>query len=68
MRISMSPGPKITAEQYSLEELRRAYIELGISYHFEDLPKAIEQAKKNRIYDDAMKAHDSRPDLREHDA
>lgn len=61
----MSIGPKITTEMYTLEELHRAYVELGLSYHFDDLPKAIAQAKKNRIFDEAMKAHDSRPDLRE---
>lgn len=61
----MPIGPKITAEQFTLDELHRAFRELGHVYHYDSLVEAVAQAKKNRIYDEAMKMADSRPDLRE---
>ena len=55
----------ISSENFTLEELRRAYRDLDkSSYQYDDLVKVVDQARKNRIVDEAMKAHDSRPDLR----
>ena len=56
----------ITEDHFTMQELRRAYDDLDVRWHFEELrDRVIPQMRKNRIWDEAQKLHDARPDLRE---